>query len=86
MGFFDNKLYVNKMLVSKEHIEDGAMDAIRYYKDKLARDFGQQVIKAKGVGQFEDDEGDVKLELALYVLTPHELRQLIDLVKAGEID
>lgn len=64
--------------VDKEQAEQSKMKMVEYQQDKWARQLGMKIAEEKGWDEYETDNLLIS-ELTLYVFTPQELKDFMDL-------
>lgn len=64
--------------VDKQLADQSNGDAVKYKKDQIARELGMKIAEEKGWTDWED-ENLLMSEIRLYVFTPQELKDFMDI-------
>jgi hypothetical protein len=65
--------------VDKERADQAILkEMLKYKKERIAQDLGMKIAEEKGWEDYEED-GLLKADIRLYVFTPRELKDFIDL-------
>ena len=65
--------------VDKTRAEQSVLnEMLNHQKERMAQDLGMKIAEEKGWDDFEED-GLLKSEIRLYVFTPQELKDFVDL-------
>lgn len=64
--------------VDKTQAEESKMKMVEYQQDKIAQELGMKIAEEKGWDEYERDNLLIS-EIRLYVFTPQELKDFMDL-------
>lgn len=67
-----------RIAVDKEQAEHSKVEMLKYQKEKMACELGTKIAKEKGWDEREEG-GNIIAEINLYVFTPQELKDFVDL-------
>lgn len=70
-------IFSASVVVDRQQAEHSNVDILKYKQDKYSMDMGMQIAEAKGWEEVEDEERTIS-QLTLYVFTPQELKDFID--------
>jgi hypothetical protein len=71
--------------IDKDQAEQAILEEmLRHKKERLAQDLGMKIAEEKGWNDFEE-HGLLKSEIRLYVFTPQELKDFMDLKYAHKL-